>query len=56
MIENSKVRLEDLPEGEQLPKDEDQKFQFPVAGVVIISSLVVLIVACIIVISVLANK
>ena len=49
MIENSKPRLEDLPEGEELPT-EDEKVHFPVAGIIIIASLVVLAIACAIVI------
>lgn len=49
MIETSKPRLEDLPEGQSLPK-EDEKLHFPVAGVIIISSLIIAMIAFIIVI------
>lgn len=49
MIENSKVRLEDFPEGEELPTEEE-KAHFPVAGVIIISAIVLLVIACIVVI------
>ena len=49
MIETSKPRLEDLPEGEQLPA-EDEKVHFPVAGVIVLSTLIVFMIACVIVI------
>ena len=49
MIETNKPRLEDLPEGEELPVEEE-KVHFPLAGVIVIASLVVLAIACVIVI------
>lgn len=54
MIETNKPRLEDLPEGEELPKEE--KVHFPIAGVILISALVIAIIAFIIVIFALTNK
>ena len=55
MIETSKPRLEDLPEGEQLPA-EDEKVHFPVAGVIVLSTLIVFMIACVIVIVALTSK
>lgn len=51
MIENSKPRLEDAPEGEDVSEDGKQKISFPILGVIILGSIFLLMIACIIVIA-----
>lgn len=51
MIENSKPRLEDAPEGEDVSEDGKQKISFPILGAIILGSIFLLMIACIIVIA-----
>ena len=58
MIETNKPRLEEIPEGEQIPENDDQKLkpQIPVAGIIIMSVLVALIIALVIVVAIINKR